>query len=97
MSLDAAGLQTDLKALAPATRAAAATDWADAVEGYAANVIPVSATVSAAAATLEAAILSAFGQITAVATASALETAFAAFATTVAGGMLPTHAGSPPK
>lgn len=96
MTLDASGLETALEDLAPATKAAAASDWADAVELYAEDVIPASTAVSVAAATLETAIVSAFGQITAAATATALETAFAAFATTVATGMLPTHVATPP-
>jgi hypothetical protein len=97
MALDAAGLESDLAAISdPATVALAAMAWADAVELYAAGVIPASTTVAAAAATLEIAIVSAFGQITAAATASALEAAFLVFATTVAGGMLPTHVGAPP-
>lgn len=71
----------------PATRSACAQAWADAMESYAADIVPVSTTVAAAAAALATALDSAFGAGSVSAVAAAMETAFAAFATSVGGGM----------
>jgi hypothetical protein len=97
MPLDAAGLKSDIKAIAddaPATVLAAAQAWAQAAVFYAGSVVPASTTVSAAGATLQSALASAFGTTSA---AAPMETALAAFATTVAGGMAGAgFAGTPP-
>lgn len=90
MALSKATLKSALQSLFAgpgATRAECAGQWADAIEAYAAGVVPASTAVAAAAATLETALASAFAGTVAATTASSLETAFAAFATTVAGGM----------
>ena len=68
----------------PSTVAACAADWAAAVEAFALGVVPASATVAAARAALEASLVGAFGTTDA---APLMETAFAAFAVTVGGGM----------
>jgi hypothetical protein len=68
----------------PATIAAAAQGWADAMASYASGIVPPSTTVSAAAATLSGALATAFG---APAAAPGMESAFAAFSATVGGGM----------
>ena len=97
MPLNPVGLESDLLAITgPDSIAAAASDWADAVEAYASGVIPASTTVTAAAATLETALVSAFGSTVAATTAAAMEAAFLAFATTIALGMLPAWTGTPP-
>ena len=97
MALDPSGLKTDIEAITnPATRAAAATAWADAMESYAAAIVPASTAVTAAAAALDTALASAFANTSSAATASAMETAFTAFATTVAAGMAPAFTGTPP-
>jgi len=96
MSLNAAGLKSDLAALAaspPATVAACAQAWADAVEAYCAGIVPASTTVSAAAATLVGALTTAFE---AEAAAPGMESAFASFASTVGGGMAPAFVATPP-
>jgi hypothetical protein len=80
----------------PASKAAAATAWGNAVGAMFAGVLPASTAVAAATATLKTAIESAFGNTVAATTAAALESAFAAFATTVAAGMLPLYTGTPP-
>lgn len=87
MPLLPAGLSSDLEALAadpPDTAAGCAQAWADAMETYAAGIVPASTTVSAAAAALAAALTGAFEARPA---AALLETAFLTFATTVGGGM----------
>lgn len=88
MAMNLAGLTSSLTALfasPPPTREACAQSWADAVSAYAAAVVPASATVAAASATLSTALAAAFAQPSAVA---AMETAFTAWATTVAAGMV---------
>ena len=91
MPLDPSALEDGLAALtgenSPASQADAAGAWADAVEAWAEGIVPASTTVSAAAATLEAALLPAFQGTDPATFAAALETAFAAFAVTVGGGM----------
>jgi hypothetical protein len=96
MPLNPAALQSSLASLfasPPATRAACAQAWADAVNGYAAAIVPASTTVAAGVAALSSALASAFAAPSA---ASPFDAAFAAFAVTVAGGMLPTFTGVPP-
>lgn len=77
----------------PADAAGCAQGWADAVKAYAAGVVPPSLAVDAAAASLAGALAGAFGSPSAI---GGMESAFAAFATTVASGMAPTFAGVPP-
>lgn len=68
----------------PPTRLACAQAWAAAMQAYASGVLPASATVGAAAATLTTALDAAFGSPT---VAASMESAFLAFATTLGGGM----------
>lgn len=99
MSLDPAGLKTDIEALAsspPATIALCATAWADAMGAYAADVVPASTTVASATATLDAALALAFDNTDEATTAAAMETAFATFATSVGAGMAPAFVATPP-
>src|SRR5262245_65312955 len=96
MPLNPASLQSDLQSLfsnPPAAAADCAQAWADAIQGYAASIIPASTTVAAAASALAGALASAFATPSA---ASAFDAAFAAAAVTIAGGMLPTFTGVPP-
>lgn len=96
MPLNPAGLQGDLEAFfaaPPATRAACAQAWADAVEAYASGLVPPSTTVASAAATLASSLESAFA---APAAAPLFDAAFTAFGATVAGGQAPTFTGVPP-
>lgn len=100
MALAPAAFETAIAALtgnnSPATRAAAAQAWADAVQAMFAAVVPPSTTVTAAAGTLKTALEAAFGNTDAATTAADLESAFTTFATTVSGGMLPAYTGVPP-
>lgn len=81
----------------PTTRAECAQAWAAAVGDWAAAIVPASTTVSAAQSTLEAALLGAFGGPDAATVATAMDAAFLAFATTLAGGMAGAgFAGVPP-
>lgn len=98
MPLNTAGLQSDLGVFfadphiivvddevdVAGSRAACAQEWADAMQAYAAAIVPASTTVAAAAATLSTALAGAFALPSA---ATAFDTAFLAFATTVGGGM----------
>jgi hypothetical protein len=96
MPLNPSALQSSLESLfasPPATRALCAQAWADAIQGYAAAVVPASTTVTAACAALATALESAFALPSA---AAAFDAAFAALAVTVAGGMLPAFTGAPP-
>lgn len=77
----------------PSTVAAAAQEWASAVQAYAAGILPASTTVSAAATALEAALALAF---TSSNCAALMDAAFQQFALTVASGQVPTHTGVPP-
>ncbi len=95
MPLAPATLETQLGQLfaaPPPTSAACAQAWAAAVQAYAAAIVPASATVTAAAATLASALSAAFQT---PAAAPGMETAFAAFAATVGGGMA-GYAPTPP-
>lgn len=96
MSLDPAGLKSDLAAIAadpPATAAACAQAWADGVEAYCSGIVPPSTAVSAAAAALVGALTTAFQ---ASAAAPGMESAFASFASTVGSGMAPAFTATPP-
>jgi hypothetical protein len=98
MPLAPAALESAIAALtgdsSPGSVAEAAQAWADAAQAMFAGVVPPSTTVAAAAATLKTALEAAFGATSGG--EAALESAFAAFATTVAGGMLPLYTGVPP-
>lgn len=96
MPLNPASLQSSLESLfaqPPAAAAACAQAWSDAVNGYAAAIVPPSTTVAAGILALTGALTSAFSSPSA---AAAYDAAFAAFATTVAAGMLPAFTGVPP-
>lgn len=96
MTLAAAALQSALQSIAanpPATVAGCATAWANAMQTYATPVVPPSTTVSAAAATLQSALVTAFSS---PAAAPGMEAAFTAFATTVGAGMAPAFVATPP-
>ena len=96
MPLNAASLQSSLESLfasPPASRAGCAQAWADAVNGYAAAIVPASTTVAAAVAALSSSLSSAFAAPSA---AAPFDAAFAACAVTIAGGMLPLFTGVPP-
>ncbi|HET9954092.1 MAG TPA: hypothetical protein VFQ61_06295 [Polyangiaceae bacterium] len=87
MPLDIGLLQSSLESVAanpPATSPECAHAWAEAVRSYAEGIVPPSAAVAGAAATLEGALASAFAS---PAAAPAMEAAFASFAATVGGGM----------
>ena len=88
MPLNLPGLKSALQsefASPPATSAACAQSWANAMQAYAVAIVPASTTVAAAAATLAGALATAFAS---PAAAPGMETAFAAFAVTVGGGMV---------
>ncbi|NRA02909.1 MAG: hypothetical protein HRU00_09940 [Myxococcales bacterium] len=74
----------------------AAGQWGDAMDDYAAGVVPVCSTVSAAIATLKGAMDTAFQNTVKATTVSALEAAFAAFGVTIGGGMAPAFTAVPP-
>lgn len=96
MPLNPTSLQSSLASLfsnPPPSGAGCAQAWANAVNGYAASVVPASTTVAAGAAALTSALAAAFSSPVA---APAFDAAFAAFAVTVAAGMLPTFTGVPP-
>lgn len=96
MPLAKPALESAIEALGadpPETVALCAQDWASAVVTYAVGVVPASATVSAAEATLAASLASAFSAPDA---AVGMESAFAAFALTVGGGMAGFAAVPPP-
>ncbi len=85
------GLQSDF-ASPPGGYAACAQAWADAVQAWCSGIVPPSTTVSTACATLSGALASAFAAPDAP---PLMETAFAAFAVTVGGGMA-GYAPTPP-
>ena len=96
MALNPSALQSSLLELfesPPGTRAACAQAWADAIDGYAASIVPASSTVASGIPALASALASAFAAADA---APPFDAAFAAFAATVAAGMLPTFTGVPP-
>lgn len=96
MPLDPVTLQSalgDLFATPPLTAAECAAAWASALSDYASGVVPPSATVAAAATTLQAALAAAFA---APGAPSSVDAAFAAFAATVGAGMAPAFVATPP-
>ncbi len=95
MPLAPSSLSSGIESVAaspPATAAGCAQAWADAVQSYAAGIVPPSATVAAAAAALAGALTAAFGAPDA---APGMESAFAAFAASLGGGMA-GHVPTPP-
>ena len=87
MPLDVAALASGLEDVAsnpPPGIAACAALWADAVEDWASEIVPLSTTVAVAREALETALVVAFSL---PAAAASMEVAFLAFATTVGGGM----------
>lgn len=87
MPLSAPTLISQLQSLAtspPATTAQCAQAWADAMQAYAAAIIPASTTVSAAASALSSSLVGAFNAPLA---APGMEVAFTSFAATVGAGM----------
>jgi len=101
MSLVFGPLQTNLESLfgsSPGSTSEAAQAWADAVEGYFTDVVPMSTTVATAAATLKTALQAAFGAVgpDPSTAAASMEAAFLAFATTVGSGMTGFIATPPP-
>lgn len=86
-------LKPDGTADIPASQAACANEWGLIMEAYAADVVPPSTTVSAAAATLASSLAAAFAT---PAAAAAVDAAFSAFAATVGTGMAPSFVATPP-
>jgi len=87
MPLDLPALTSGLNDVAsspPPTAAGCAASWASAARDHALGVAPASSTVAAAAAALAASLAAAFDSDDA---APGMETAFAAFAATIGGGM----------
>ncbi len=87
MPLNASALSSGLASLfsnPPPSAGGCAQQWASAVQSWCVGIIPASAAVSGAVSTLQGALASAFA---APDCAPALESAFAAFAVTVGGGM----------
>lgn len=96
MPLDLAALKDELEncfADPPATAADCAQAWADAIESWCSSIVPASTTVTAAAGALATSLTTAFAGTDA---AAAMETAFAAFAAAVGGGMAGYTATAPP-
>lgn len=96
MPLDPAALQSSLETLfaePPLLVGECADAWGQALQGYAAGVVPPSTTVPAAASTLTAALAAAFATPVA---APAVDAAFTAFAASVGLGMAPAFAAIPP-
>lgn len=96
MPLNPASLQSSLESLfahPPASGAECAQAWANAIQDYAAAIVPVSTTVAAAAPALKSELEAAFASSSA---ATGFDGAFANFAAAVAVGMLPAFAGTPP-
>jgi len=95
MPLNAGALSSGLSSLfssPPPSAAACAQQWASAVQSWASGIVPASGTVSGAVSTLQGALASAFATPDC---APAMESAFAAFAVTVGGGMA-GYAPTPP-
>lgn len=96
MPLNVASLQSSLESLfadPPGTRAACAQAWADAINGYAASIVPPSTAVAAATSSLAGALESAFAAPSA---ASGFDAAFATCAGAIALGQAPAFTGTPP-
>lgn len=103
MPLLTPGLILDLNSLfsePPEGFVGCATQWGDAIQAYTVGIIPPSTTVAVAVLTLKTALATAFetGQAegTGAALATQLELAFAVFALTISGGMVPAFIGAPP-
>lgn len=77
------------------TAAACAQTWATLMGTYFTGVVPASTTVAAAQTALQGSLTSAFSAAPGAGLAL-LETAFLAFATSIAGGMAPAFVGVPP-
>ena len=95
MSLNRSTLQSGILAVCSgpgSSVAACAQQWADAVAGYAENVVPASTTV----ATAKAALVTALGAAFATFAPPGMEQAFREFAVTVGGGMAGFVAAPPP-
>lgn len=96
MALNRIGLEENLLELfqtPPGTTEDCASAWASIIEEYVQLVIPVSTTVATARASLETALYAAF---TGGNAAADMETAFTAFAASVASGMAPAFTSTPP-
>ena len=98
MTLDKASFTSDLEDIAedpPATTTLCAAAWADAVRGYVAALTPppTPASITAAIAALESALLSAFGT---TAAAPPMEAAFTALGAALCTGMAPAFTATPP-
>jgi hypothetical protein len=96
MPLDPDTAKTTLGAMfaaPPATEAAAAAEWANALEDLTTGIVPPSTTVAAAKVTFQAALVG-FGLPGAA--AAVLEAALVTFAATVGDGMSATHTDTPP-
>lgn len=83
------GLQSD----PPTTTSQCAAGWSGAMSQYAAGVVPASSAVAAASSALESALAAAFESEDGL---NQMESAFASFAATVAGGMAPAFTATPP-
>lgn|GEM_PF-2119123 len=83
LSALSSGLQSTFES-PPDGYAACAQSWADAVQGWAASIVPASTTVASASAALASSLAGAFAAPSAI---PGMESAFAAFAVTVGGGM----------
>lgn len=96
MPVDAVTLQSELEALfaePPPSADECAGLWAAALLDYAADVVPASTTVPAAAEALAGALSTAFASEDA---APGVDAAFASFAAAVGAGMAPAFAATPP-
>ena len=93
MALDTPTLKTDLEALfaAPSLVASTlATQWSDAFDAWGGTVTPATSAATAAAATLNAALIPIFSSVGVPATKlAAMDTAFVAFALAIGLGMAP--------
>ena len=100
MTLDISALNSGLTTLftaPPDSFLGCANQWAEAVYNYSFLVIPTSTTAAAAKEALAASLNSAFStSVSAAVTATNMEAAFSAYATTLAIGMLPAYTGIPP-
>jgi hypothetical protein len=97
MAVNLSALQDALEALfssPPDTTAACASAWADALELYAAAVVPPSTAVAAASSALASALVAAFEAPGGA--PPGFDTAFATFAAAVGAGMLPANVATPP-
>lgn len=98
MTLDKTSLKSDLEDIAkdpPATTALCAAAWANAMRGYVTELTPppTHASITAATAALETALLSAFGT---TAAAPPMEAAFTTLGAALGAGMAPAFTATPP-